>query len=92
MDILTEIKEFLKDELKLNLSESKTLITNARAERATFLGTEIYKSQHQAFQHRHGFAIRANREIKLNAPIRRVTKKLTEAGFMKGGISQPKFL
>jgi len=34
-----EIKTFLKDELKLTLSEEKTRITNARTEEALFLGT-----------------------------------------------------
>jgi hypothetical protein len=34
------IRLLLKD-LKLDLSEEKTLITNARAERAVFLGTQI---------------------------------------------------
>jgi Type II intron maturase len=35
------MKEFLLDELKLELSQEKTLITNARTEAARFLGYEI---------------------------------------------------
>jgi Type II intron maturase len=35
------LSEFLRDELKLELSQEKTLITNARTEAARFLGYEI---------------------------------------------------
>lgn len=40
-EIKREIGEFLQKELKLELSEAKTLITNARGEAARFLGYEI---------------------------------------------------
>ncbi len=40
-EIKQQIRKFLRDELKLELSEDKTLITNARAEAARFLGYEI---------------------------------------------------
>jgi len=40
-EIKQQIRKFLQDELKLELSENKTLITNARAEAAKFLGYEI---------------------------------------------------
>jgi hypothetical protein len=39
--IKQRIKDFLRDDLKLELSEAKTLITHARTERARFLGYEI---------------------------------------------------
>jgi hypothetical protein len=39
--IKEKIAVFLKDELKLNLSEAKTLITHARTEAARFLGYEV---------------------------------------------------
>ena len=39
--IKERIREYLRDVLKLELSEEKTLITNAHAERAKFLGYEI---------------------------------------------------
>lgn len=39
--IKVQLAEFLRDELKLELSQEKTLITNARAEAARFLGYEI---------------------------------------------------
>jgi hypothetical protein len=43
--IKSKIQAFLRDELKLELSESKTLITHATSQAARFLGYEI-KTQH----------------------------------------------
>ena len=40
-EIKQQIKTFLRDELKLDLSEAKTLMTHARSEAAHFLGDEI---------------------------------------------------
>jgi group II intron reverse transcriptase/maturase len=42
MDIKQKIATFLRDELKLELSDEKTLITHARDEAAKFLGYEIH--------------------------------------------------
>ncbi|MEV4515224.1 reverse transcriptase domain-containing protein [Dactylosporangium sp. NPDC049525] len=43
--IKSKVQAFLRDELKLELSESKTLITHATSQAARFLGYEI-KTQH----------------------------------------------
>jgi group II intron reverse transcriptase/maturase len=48
--IKVRIREFLQDELKLELSQEKTLITNARTEAARFLGYEII-NQHADDKH-----------------------------------------
>jgi group II intron reverse transcriptase/maturase len=40
-EIKQQLREFLRDELKLELSEEKTLITHARSEAARFLGYEV---------------------------------------------------
>jgi group II intron reverse transcriptase/maturase len=40
-EIKQQIGEFLRDELKLELSQTKTLLTHARSEAARFLGYEI---------------------------------------------------
>jgi hypothetical protein len=37
-----EIREFLRDELKLEQSEAKTLVTHARTEKAKFLNYEVH--------------------------------------------------
>jgi group II intron reverse transcriptase/maturase len=51
-EIKKEIGKFLQDELKLELSEAKTLITNARSEKARFLGYEISTSQADTKRHK----------------------------------------
>jgi group II intron reverse transcriptase/maturase len=40
-EIKRRLAQFLRDELKLELSEEKTLITHARSQRAKFLGYEV---------------------------------------------------
>lgn len=40
-EIKRQLREFLREELKLELSEEKTLITHARSEAARFLGYEV---------------------------------------------------
>jgi hypothetical protein len=42
LDIKQKIAMFLRDELKLELSDEKTLVTHARDEAAKFLGYEIH--------------------------------------------------
>jgi hypothetical protein len=39
--IRDEIRQFLKDRLKLELSQEKTRITHAKSEEATFLGMRL---------------------------------------------------
>lgn len=54
--IKQHLGDFLRDELKLELSEAKTLVTHARTEAAHFLGYEIQtiqaNSQHDRFRRR----------------------------------------
>ncbi|HEY0756377.1 MAG TPA: reverse transcriptase domain-containing protein [Ktedonobacteraceae bacterium] len=50
-EIKREISRFLQEELKLELSKARTLITNARSEKARFLGYEIGVTQADAKQH-----------------------------------------
>lgn len=51
-EIKKEIGTFLQEQLKLELSEAKTLITNARNEKARFLGYEISVSQADEKRHK----------------------------------------
>jgi hypothetical protein len=82
----------LTSELKLNLSSDKTLITNSNKGKALFLGTLISKSRHQTFNRSLGFARRNNREIRLEAPLDRIIKKLREANILDGTVSIPRFI
>jgi len=61
-EIKLKIGEFLKTELKLELSETKTLVTHARTERARFLGYEIGIKQDNSKQ--------TNKRRSVNAHIR----------------------
>ncbi|WP_325392885.1 reverse transcriptase/maturase family protein [Desulfitobacterium sp.] len=52
--IKDEIRTFLATELKLTLSEEKTLITHAKTEKARFLGYDIHVLQQDTKQDRRG--------------------------------------
>lgn len=90
--LLNRIKAFLKENLRLNLSEQKTLITNAKVAKALFLGTRFGKSHHQSFNKHHGFLRRNNPGMRMVAPLDRIMKKLSEAGLVKDKKPIPRFL
>jgi group II intron reverse transcriptase/maturase len=91
--ILTKITSFLKTELNLNLSPDKTLITNANLNRALFLGTKIGRAHHRTYTlGRSGYPKRNSLEIRLEAPLDRIRRKLSDTGFLKGNIPTPRFL
>ena len=53
-EIKLEIKNFLRNRLKLELSEEKTLITHARTEKARFLGYDLKIMQSKTRKHVNG--------------------------------------
>jgi hypothetical protein len=53
-EIKAKLREFLKQELKLELSEDKTLITHAYTEAARFLGYEISRCTNNSKHDQHG--------------------------------------
>lgn len=52
--IKRQLGEFLRDQLKLELSQAKTLVTHARTEAAHFLGYEVVVHQNDTKHDRHG--------------------------------------
>jgi len=88
--IKQRVRDFLRTELKLTLSEKKTVITNARTQEAKFLGYKIRlgrtsKEQKQAFT-TNGSGKRFKRrstgsEIVLKAPVDELVAKLKTKGF-----------
>ncbi len=54
VEIKEQVREFLQNHLKLELSEEKTLITNARTEAARFLGYEIVNLDEDSKQDHRG--------------------------------------
>lgn len=89
---MNRIRVFLKDVLGLELSEKKTKITNANSEHAEFLSVRIKKSNHETYAVRRGVVSRNVKNMRLTAPIDKVTKKLTNNGFMAGDRPYPKFI
>jgi len=95
IDILEKIKTFLENELKLTLSETKTIITNPRTDNALFLGTNISISKHKYYTRRpKGVKVRAASQIRMIAPMDKIYKKLKSAGFILPDKKEgaPKFL
>lgn len=85
------MRVFLKEELHLDLSEEKTVITSVNHGMAVFLGTNISRKSFTSFgRKKHGFAIRDNRTLSLTAPIDRVLKKLKTAGIITKDKASPK--
>jgi len=75
-EIKERLKSFLLDNLKLELSKDKTLITNALTEKASFLGYEI--SADGPASHGKGYGA-----ITLRIPIKKLEDKI--ARYMKNG-------
>lgn len=87
-----EVKNFLSTELHLELSESKTLITNLSLGKVSFLGTSIARARVNTYGRKsRNFLIRDNKTLRLTAPIDSVIKKLTAAGIIKNGKPIPRW-
>jgi len=80
--IKRKLKNFARNELRLELSDTKTLITHARTEAAHFLGYEIQVQQCDTWRDRRGWRM-ANAEIALRVP-RAVVKELCAKYMIKG--------
>jgi hypothetical protein len=80
--IKRKLKNFARNELRLELSDTKTLITHARTEAAHFLSYEIQVQQCDTWRDRRGWRM-ANAEIALRVP-RAVVKELC-AKYMANG-------
>lgn len=85
-NLKVEIKEQLSS-LKLELSEEKTLITNARTERAKFLGTYIKKLWIKGTLLTKNSKARLRKRVPggnlwMTAPILEICKKLEKEGFI----------
>lgn len=95
VQLLNEIKNFLKHELKLELNEDKTKITKPTVEPALFLGTEISISSHvYSTKGKYGQHVRVPSQIRMVAPLCRIYEKLSTAGLMSkdSGTGTPRFL
>jgi len=91
--IKEKVGRMLKD-MGLELSPSKTKITNINHEKATFLGTDIIRAKEYTYTRTtHNNHLKRNsKKLRFLAPMNRIEKRLTEVGFMKEGNSYPKFV
>nr|YP_009568396.1 hypothetical protein [Orbilia oligospora]QBL02026.1 hypothetical protein [Orbilia oligospora] len=96
-DMKERISKFLKETLKLELSEEKTVITNLHDERAMFLGTEIStpkpaQSKMVSKKDRSGKKIKSkvnHVRVFFHAPIKRIIDKLHKEGFVQDSHGTP---
>lgn len=77
VEIKEKIKTFLLNELNLNLSQEKTLITHARSEKARFLGYDIHVLHNNAKHDGRGQRI-INGAIGLRVPDDKMKAKMSE--------------
>lgn len=90
--ILSEVRIFLQEKLKLSLSEDKTKITNSKHEVATFLSVNIRMFKTLHYRRVKGRSTRTADALRLTAPIDKIVNKLKTNGFMKEEIPAPKFI
>lgn len=98
IEIKNRIKEYLKEKLKLELNEEKTLITNCKEKGSLFLGVDIkspmYEKSKMTIRNRLGKIFKqrvGGSPIKMRLPQSRVIGKLSTALFCdKLGIAKPK--
>lgn len=91
--ILEKVENFLRDDLKLEMSKEKTHVTNIKYEKARFLSTEITKFDHVKFMRRNGRLTRVTSDVlRLTAPMKTILKKLRSNGFLKENKPAPRFV
>jgi hypothetical protein len=89
LQLKSEVNEFITNELKQKMNQSKTVVTNIRKGRAKFLGYEIfipdsrplhkYKGQKNTTQ----TIRRGNRQLRFDLPQDLVLNRLKEKGYVR---------
>jgi group II intron reverse transcriptase/maturase len=88
VQVLEKVRKFCA-ERGLTVSEEKTKITNSYIKKILFLGTHIKHSRIHTFSRRNNNILQRNtRGLILTAPMGRIRKKLTEAGFISNNRAQ----
>jgi hypothetical protein len=72
--IKSQLGAFLREELKLDLSETKTLITHARSQAAHFLGYEVVVLDNDTSRDQHGHR-NINGQVGLKVPVDVIRRK-----------------
>jgi len=88
-----KIKDFLMNELGLEINEKKTLITNTRMGRINFLGVKFFKTHHNVVtKSLRGRIKRSPLAIRFEAPFQHILSKLQDGGFIKESRPVPKYI
>ena len=92
-NILNTVREFCWNELKLEVSENKSKITNLNKEKVLFLGTNIFRSRHVKYSRKSSSSKqRQNLQLLLHVGLERVARKLASVKIVKDGKGHPRFL
>lgn len=88
-EIKYKCKEFLEKTLKLTLNDKKTIVTSIQKNKVIFLGAHISLKQFNVLSRivkngKKSYKQRKGIYIRLEAPIKRIWQKLSEAGYHKG--------
>jgi group II intron reverse transcriptase/maturase len=92
--ILSKVTNFCES-VGLKVNKDKTKITNIHTNKVRFLGTDISFTRHINYSRTTHEVLRKRKigpRIMLTAPLQRVRKKLTEAGFIRYNEPYPKWL
>ena len=90
---MNKVKNYLTS-IGLELSDSKTKITNLNTGKVLFLGTEIFRAREHSFAKLRSSQIikRNSRKLRLQAPLNRIVSKLQNTNFMRDNVSHAKFI
>jgi group II intron reverse transcriptase/maturase len=91
--ILENVKIYCET-IGLEISETKTKLTNLQKSKALFLGTELSRSNVRKYSRVSSSSStkRLPLGLRLTVPLLRIMQKLSQAGFLKNGVPSPKFL
>jgi group II intron reverse transcriptase/maturase len=92
--VLSKVTAFC-NEIGLDVSDTKTRITNLLTEKVLFLGVNIFRSKQVKMAAKSNYSSskqRQNQQLRLTVPIDRIRKKLSIANFYKDGKATPRYL
>lgn len=82
-NIMRDIDDFLKNNLKLQLSKEKTKITNVRLDKALFLGFQIFHQRFPLIRKRENTFIQRYSALQVHPDTERLIKRFTLKGIIK---------
>ena len=89
LQLKSEVKEFITNELKQTMNHSKTFVTNLRKGKVKFLGYEIFipdsrpLHKYKGLKHTTQTIRRGNRKLRFDLPQDLVVNRLKEKGYVR---------